>query len=89
MTDTVAPATTPLTLPALSERMAEELARLDIELGEIDLLIAQAKTEAERHETRRDRCGREAGVGDRGGDRRGHDTGTRPRPRTSTPSSCW
>jgi len=53
MTDTVAPATTPLTLPALSARMAEELARLDTELGEIDLLIAQAKTEAERHETRR------------------------------------
>ena len=53
MTDTVAPATTPLTLPALSARMAEELARLDTELGEIDLLIAQAKTEADRHETRR------------------------------------
>src|SRR6476646_12251916 len=57
MTDTVAPATTPLTLPALSERMAEELARLDTELGEIDLLIAQAKTEAERHETRRTAAG--------------------------------
>ena len=57
MTDTVAPATTPLTLPALSERMAEELARLDLELGEIDLLIAQAKTEAERHETRRTAAG--------------------------------
>jgi two-component system sensor histidine kinase DegS len=53
MTDAVASATTPLTLPALSERMAEELARLDTELGEIDLLIAQAKTEADRHETRR------------------------------------
>jgi hypothetical protein len=57
MTDTVAPATTPLTLPALSARMAEELARLDTELGEIDLLIAQAKTEAERHETRRTAAG--------------------------------
>jgi two-component system sensor histidine kinase DegS len=57
MTDTAAPATTPLTLPALSERMAEELARLDTELGEIDLLIAQAKTEAERHETRRTAAG--------------------------------
>ena len=44
MTDTVAPATTPLTLPALSARMAEELARLDTELGEIDLLIAQGMT---------------------------------------------
>src|SRR3954454_15227221 len=53
MTDAVASPTTPLTLPALSERMAEELARLDTELGEIDLLIAQAKTEADRHETRR------------------------------------
>ncbi len=57
MTDTVASATTPLTLPALSARMAEEVARLDTELGEIDLLIAQAKTEAERHETRRTAAG--------------------------------
>src|SRR3954467_498736 len=53
MTDAVASPTTPLTLPALSDRIAEELARLDTELGEIDLLIAQAKTEADRHETRR------------------------------------
>ena len=33
--------------------MADELARLDIELGEVDLLVTQAKTEAARHETRR------------------------------------
>ena len=33
--------------------MADELAQLDIELGEVDLLITQAKTEAARHETRR------------------------------------
>jgi Signal transduction histidine kinase len=33
--------------------MAGELAHLDAELGEVDLLVAQAKTEAARHETRR------------------------------------
>ena len=33
--------------------MADELARLDIELGEVDLLVTQARTEAARHETRR------------------------------------
>jgi two-component system, NarL family, sensor histidine kinase DegS len=43
----------PTSLPEISGRMADELARLDGELGEVDLLIAQAKTEAGRHETRR------------------------------------
>jgi len=33
--------------------MADELAHLDAELGEVDLLITQARTEAARHETRR------------------------------------
>ena len=33
--------------------MAEELTHLDGELAEVDLLIAQARTEATRHETRR------------------------------------
>ena len=33
--------------------MADELARLDTELGEVDLLVTQARTEAARHETRR------------------------------------
>ena len=33
--------------------MADELAHLEAELVEVDLLIAQAKTEATRHETRR------------------------------------
>ena len=33
--------------------MADELTHLDAELGEVDLLIAQARTEAARHETRR------------------------------------
>ena len=37
----------------LAERMSEEAVRLDIELGEVDLLITQAKMEASRHETRR------------------------------------
>ena len=53
MTDAATPATKALTLPDLSARMATEMARLEVELGEIDLLIAQAKTEAERHEVRR------------------------------------
>jgi two-component system sensor histidine kinase DegS len=52
MTET-APAPPPTSLPELAARMADELARLDSELGEVDLLIAQATTEAARHETRR------------------------------------
>ena len=55
MTD--APATTPPTTPAsleeLTSRLAEEVARLDRELGEVDLLVTQAKAEAARHESRR------------------------------------
>jgi two-component system sensor histidine kinase DegS len=55
MTD--APATTPPTAPAslaeLTAKLAEEVARLDRELGEVDLLVTQAKAEATRHETRR------------------------------------
>ena len=51
------PATTEPTAPAsrseLSDRMSQELATLDRELGEVELLIAQARTEASRHETRR------------------------------------
>jgi two-component system sensor histidine kinase DegS len=53
MTDEAPAAPPPETLPALSGRMADELARLDVELGEVDLLITQARTEAGRHETRR------------------------------------
>ena len=53
MTD-VAPALPPPTsLPELSGRMAEELIQLENELAEVDLLIAQARTEATRHESRR------------------------------------
>jgi two-component system sensor histidine kinase DegS len=33
--------------------MATEVARLDVELGEVDLLVNQARTEAGRHEARR------------------------------------
>jgi two-component system, NarL family, sensor histidine kinase DegS len=40
-------------LDALASRLADDLLTLDKELGEVDLLIAQAKTEAARHETRR------------------------------------
>jgi len=43
----------PASLPDISARMSEEAVRLDKELGEVDLLIAQARTEATRHETRR------------------------------------
>ena len=43
----------PTSLPELSGRMADESAQLDKELAEVDLLIAQARTEAARHETRR------------------------------------
>jgi two-component system sensor histidine kinase DegS len=53
MTD-IAPSLTPATsLPELSGRMADDLAHLDAELAEVDLLIVQAKTEAARHESRR------------------------------------
>ena len=45
--------TAPASLSELSARMAEEAVRLDKELGEVELLIAQARTEATRHETRR------------------------------------
>ncbi len=55
MTDTTAPTPPPApTSPAeLSARLAEEVARIDRELGEVDLLVTQAKVEASRHETRR------------------------------------
>ena len=48
------PATAPASgLEALATRLADDLLTLDKELGEIDLLISQATTEAGRHETRR------------------------------------
>jgi two-component system sensor histidine kinase DegS len=57
MSDPTAPSSAPTDgdAPAgtLADRLAEDLARLDTELGEIDLLIAQAKAEAGRHESRR------------------------------------
>jgi two-component system sensor histidine kinase DegS len=53
MTDIAASAAPPASLSDLSRRMADELAHLDTELDEVDLLATQAKTEAERHETRR------------------------------------
>jgi two-component system sensor histidine kinase DegS len=40
-------------LDELRDRMATEVARLDSELGEVDLLVNQARTEAARHEARR------------------------------------
>jgi len=43
----------PASLSELTARMSEEAVRLDKELGEVELLISQARTEAIRHETRR------------------------------------
>ena len=40
-------------LDGLASRLADDLLTLDKELGEVDLLISQAKTEATRHEARR------------------------------------
>jgi two-component system sensor histidine kinase DegS len=53
MTDLAPSPTPPTSLPELSGRMADELAHLEAELEEVDLLITQARTEAARHETRR------------------------------------
>ena len=47
------PPGTPASLPELSGQMADELAQLDSELSEVELLVEQARTEAARHETRR------------------------------------
>jgi two-component system, NarL family, sensor histidine kinase DegS len=49
--DTATPPTSGV--DALSTRLADDLLILDKELDEVDLLIAQARTEAARHETRR------------------------------------
>jgi two-component system sensor histidine kinase DegS len=53
MTDATAAPPAPTSLGSLAERATEELATLDAELAEIDLLINQATTEAGRHELRR------------------------------------
>ena len=45
--------TAPVSSSELATRMAEETHHLDRELGEVELLISQARTEATRHETRR------------------------------------
>jgi two-component system sensor histidine kinase DegS len=46
-------ATPTVTVGELATRLADDLAALDRELGEVDLLITQAKAEATRHEGRR------------------------------------
>jgi two-component system sensor histidine kinase DegS len=43
----------PASLPGLAERLEAELGAIDAELAEIDMLVAQARTEAGRHEARR------------------------------------
>ena len=53
MTDIASSPTPATSLPELSGRMADDLAHLDAELAEVDLLVVQAKTEAARHESRR------------------------------------
>ena len=49
MTDIAPSPTPPASLPELSGQMADELARLEAELGEVELLVEQARTEAARH----------------------------------------
>ena len=66
--------------------MADELARLDNELGEVDLLITQAQTEAARHETRR-AAGRARSTEALAADPTGA-SADRPSPPSSTRSSC-
>ncbi len=46
-------ATQPAAIEAFSTRLADDLITLDKELGEIDLLVTQARAEAARHEGRR------------------------------------
>jgi two-component system sensor histidine kinase DegS len=53
MTETAPSEAPPTSLPELTGRMADDLAHLDTELAEIDLLVTQAQTEASRHEGRR------------------------------------
>jgi len=53
MTDVAPSPTPPTSLPELSGQMADELAQLESELSEVELLVEQARTEAGRHETRR------------------------------------
>jgi two-component system sensor histidine kinase DegS len=53
MTDTAPAQTPPKSLPELAARMGDELERLESELGEVELLVAQATTESGRHESRR------------------------------------
>jgi two-component system sensor histidine kinase DegS len=59
MTDAVSEPTTepavtpPADIAELGARLNDEVTRLDNELGEVDLLITQARTEAARHEGRR------------------------------------
>jgi two-component system sensor histidine kinase DegS len=43
----------PTTIVALASRLADDLLTLDGELAEVDMIVAQAKAEAARHETRR------------------------------------
>jgi two-component system, NarL family, sensor histidine kinase DegS len=46
-------ATAPTTIGELAARLSEDLATLDNELSEVDVLITQARSEAGRHEARR------------------------------------
>jgi len=59
----------PANLAELSARLDEEVARLDREQEEVDLLITQAKSEALRHETRRSTAADKLTAAPREGDR--------------------
>ena len=50
---TANPGTKPSALSDLTSRVTRDIATLDGELAEIDLLVTQARTEAERHELKR------------------------------------
>ena len=49
----VEPRATPDSLGELTARVTRDIATLDGELTEIDMLVTQARTEAERHELKR------------------------------------
>jgi two-component system sensor histidine kinase DegS len=53
LTRRTVPSTDPDTLSELTARVTRELATIDGELAEIEMLVQQARTEAERHELKR------------------------------------
>jgi len=66
---TAEPIPPPADIPELAARLDDEVARLDRELGEVDLLVTQATTEAGRHEARRVTAAEKLTAAPREGDR--------------------